>query len=74
MTLPNRAAIVQKIEDLKVKGYVEGCAELGWLREQLKAVDKQLLLAEVERLKQQGCSFEGTCLEEMLGVDRWLLS
>jgi len=70
-----RAAIVAKLGELKVKGARESDPEIKWLRRNLAGVDKALLIEEVERLaRDKHCSFQGDTLADKLGVDKWLLT
>ena len=73
MSLSTRQAAVRKLEDLKVRGAKEGDNEILWLRQEIARIDKELLNAEVERLKRSKLSFQGEGLEQRLGVDAWVL-
>lgn len=67
-----REALVIKLEDFKSTGLTEESYQVQWIRQQIAAEDRRLLLVEVERLRETH-SFQGTTIAEQLGADRWLL-
>lgn len=69
-----RASLVEKMQRLEAENLkAENLKYLIHIREAIIAADRELLAAEVDRLKAKRYSFKGQTIEDQLGVDSWVL-